>query len=156
MTCWYFLLILSIPDKSFSYASEGAINTNISAGEILEQNLVRVYNNSTNKYYAVENDTIIDYLTKSNGWNMFVDTTGKTQSLSKVFSFDNFPKSVKFSYLVNELVQMLNHHPIIHIDWDKVTIELNTWALNNSISNFDLRSAILLDQLYVLFVEDDL
>jgi pterin-4a-carbinolamine dehydratase len=59
---------------------------------------------------------------------MFVDTTGKTQSLSKVFSFDNFPKSVKFSYLVNELVQMLNHHPIIHIDWDKVTIELNTWA----------------------------
>ncbi len=87
---------------------------------------------------------------------MFVDTTGKTQSLSKVFSFDNFPKSVKFSYLVNELVQMLNHHPIIHIDWDKVTIELNTWALNNSISNFDLRSAILLDQLYVLFVEDDL
>jgi pterin-4a-carbinolamine dehydratase len=51
---------------------------------------------------------------------------------------------------------MLNHHPIVHIDWDKVTIELNTLALNNSISNFDLGSAILLDQLYVLFVEDDL
>jgi pterin-4a-carbinolamine dehydratase len=50
---------------------------------------------------------------------------------------------------------MLNHHPIIHMDWDKVTVELNTWALNNSISNFDRRSAILLGQLYVLFVEDD-
>lgn len=53
---------------------------------------------------------------------MFVDTTGKTQSLSKVYSFDNFSKSVKFSILVNELVQILNHHPIIHIDWDEVTI----------------------------------
>ena len=87
---------------------------------------------------------------------MFVDTTGKTQSLSKVYSFDNFARSVKFSYLVNELAQILNYHPNIHVDWDKVTIELNTWALNNSISNFDRRSAILLGQLYVLFVEDDL
>ena len=45
--------------------------------------------------------------------------------------------------LVSELAQMLNHHPIININWDKVTIELYTWALNNSISDFDLRSAIL-------------
>ena len=51
---------------------------------------------------------------------------------------------------------MLNHHPIIYIDWDKVTIEFNTWALNNSITNFDLRSAILLDQLYDFVVKDDL
>ena len=98
-----------------------------------------MYNNSTNKYQAVENDTIIDYLTKSNGWKVLGDTTGENQSLSKVFSFDSFPKSVKFSYLVSELAQMLNHHPIIHIDWDKVTIDMNTWALNNSISNFDLK-----------------
>ena len=61
MTYWYFLLShLSIHDKSFSYASERAIITNKSTGDILEQNLVRIYNNSTNKYYAVENDTIID------------------------------------------------------------------------------------------------
>ena len=54
------------------------------------------------------------------------------------------------SHLVSELAQMLNHHPVINIDRDKVTIELYTWALNNSISGFDLRSAILLDQLYKL------
>ncbi len=114
------------------------------------------YNNSTNKYQAVENDTILDYLTRSNGWKVLGDTTRENQSLSKVFSFDSLPQSVKFSYLVSDLAQMLNHHPIIHIDWDKVTIDVNTWALNNSISNFDLRSAILLDQLYELIVNDDL
>ena len=80
----------------------------------------------------------------------------KNPKLIRSLFIGQFPKSVEFSYLVNELAQMLNHHPIIHIDWDKVTVELNTWALNNSISNFDRRSAILLGQLYVLFVEDDL
>ena len=83
-----------------------------------------MYNNSTNKYQAVENDTIMDYLTKSNGWKVLGDTTTENQSLSKVFSFDSFPKSTKFSNLVSELAQMLNHHPIIHIDWDKVTIDM--------------------------------
>lgn len=108
------------------------------------------------KLTGPENDTIIDYITKSDGWQVLGDTTGEAQTLSKVFSFGIFPKSVKFSYLVSELAQMLNHHPIIHIDWDKITIELNTWALNNSISNFDPRSAILLDQLYELVVKDAL
>jgi pterin-4a-carbinolamine dehydratase len=145
-----------IYNKNLSYPSEGSISTNISIGDILEQNLIRVHDNSTNKYQAVENNTIIDYLAKSEGWEVLGNNTGENQSLSKVFSFENFPKSVKFSYLVSELAQMLNHHPVIHIDWDKVTIELHTWALNNSISDFDLRSAIFLDQLYEFVIKDDL
>ena len=72
----------------------------------------------------------------------------ENQSLLKVFSFESFPESLKFSYLVIEMAQMLTIHPVFHIDWDKVTIKLNTWALNNSISDFDLRSAVLIDQLY--------
>ena len=59
-------------------------------------------------------------------------------------------------HLVSRLGQMLNHHSIIYIDWDKVTIEFNMWTLNNSITNFYLRSAILLDQLYDLVVKGDL
>ena len=51
--------------KNVSYTKSGLISTNISTGDILEHNLLRVYDNSTNKYHAVENDTIIDYLTKS-------------------------------------------------------------------------------------------
>nr|WP_144731970.1 4a-hydroxytetrahydrobiopterin dehydratase [Candidatus Nitrosocosmicus arcticus] len=72
----------------------------------------------------------------------------------KEFSFESFPEAIKFSYLVSEMSQMINHHPIIDIDWDKVTIELHSWALNNPISDFDLRSAIFIDQLYD-FVKDD-
>ena len=134
--------------KKVSYTKSGLLGTNINTGDILEHNLLRVYDNSTNKYHAVENDTIIDYLTKSYGWSVFGDTPGTSQTLLKVFSFESFPESLKFSYLVIEMAEMLTIHPVFHIDWDKVTIKLNTRALNNSISNFDLRSAVLIDQLY--------
>lgn len=143
-------------NKYVSYPNERSMNSSINTGDILEQNLIRIHNNFTNEYQAVENVTIMDYLKKSDGWIVLGDTPQETQSLSKVFSFDSFPKSVKFSYLVSELAQMLNHHPVIHIDWDKVTIELYTWALGNSISDFDIRSSILIDQLYELVVKDDL
>ena len=53
------------------------------------------------------------------------------------------------------MAEMLNHHPVFHIDWDKVTIKLNTWALNNSISHFDMGSAVLIDQLYYHAVKGD-
>ena len=113
-----------IHNKSFLTQAEKQEAQISVPGEILEQNLIRVDDNSTNKYHAVENDTIIDYLTKSNEWKVLGDTTGETESLSKVFSFGSIPKSIKFSYLVSKLAQMLNHHPIIHIDWDKVTIDI--------------------------------
>lgn len=156
----YDLLVLPshsyINNKNFTYSSGGLKSTNISIGEILEQNLINLQDNSTNNYQAVKYDTILDYLTKSKEWKALGNSNNQTQSLSKVFAFDSFPKAVKFSYMVSELAQMLNHHPIIHIDWDKVTIELNTWALNDSISNFDLKFAIFSDQLHELAVKDNL
>lgn len=42
--------------KNVYYTKRGLIITNISSGDILEQNLLRVYDNSTNKYNAIEND----------------------------------------------------------------------------------------------------
>ena len=67
------------------------------------------------------------------GWKALGDTTGESKSLAKGFSFDIFPESVKFSYLVGVLAHRLDHHPIIHLDWDKITIELQSWALSKSI-----------------------
>ncbi|ALI37273.1 pterin-4-alpha-carbinolamine dehydratase [Candidatus Nitrosocosmicus oleophilus] len=145
-----------INNKNFTYSSGGLISTNISIGEILKQNLIQLQKNLTNNYQSIKYDTILDYLTKSDGWKALGDSINETQNLSKVFIFDSFPKSVKFSYMVSELAQMLNHHPIIHIDRDKVTLVLNTWALNNSTSNFDLGFTILSDQLYELAIKDNL
>lgn len=106
----YDLLVLPshsyIKNKNFTYSRGGLLITNISIGEILEQNLIRLQDNSTNNYQAVKYSTILDYLTKSNGWKELRDSTSETHSLSKVFSFDSFPKSVKFSYIVSELAQM--------------------------------------------------
>ncbi|TVP40205.1 hypothetical protein [Candidatus Nitrosocosmicus arcticus] len=44
---------------------------------------MQVYDNSTNKYQVVENDIIIEYLTKSDGWVVLGDESGESQSLSK-------------------------------------------------------------------------
>jgi pterin-4a-carbinolamine dehydratase len=62
--------------------------------------------------------------------------------------FDSFPESVKFSYLVSKLAQILNHHPTLTIDWNKVKIELYTWALNDNTSNLYTKSAILIYETY--------
>ena len=82
-TCYDMLVLPShsyIHNKNIFYARGGSVSVNISTREILEQNLILVYDNSTNKYQAVENDTIIGYLTKSNGWKVSGDTTGERQS----------------------------------------------------------------------------
>ncbi len=47
-----------------SYTKSGLVSTNISRGDILEYNLLGVYDKSPNRYHTVENDTIINYLTK--------------------------------------------------------------------------------------------
>jgi len=102
------LLVLTsdsyIDNKNFSYSRRGSISTSISIGEILEHNLIHMYAYTTNKYQVVKNDTIIDYLTKSNGRKTLADTTGETQILQKDFSYESFPESVKFYIdLVNRL-----------------------------------------------------
>ena len=98
----------------------------------------------------------LDYLTKSTGWSVFSGIPGKSQSLLKVFTFECFRESIKFSYLFIEMAQMITHHPVFHVDWDKVTINLHTWGSDNSISDFDLRCAVIIDQLYYHVVQDDL
>ena len=66
--------------KNFTYSSEGLISTNISIGEILKQNLIQLQKNLTNNYQSIKYDTILDYLTKSDGWKALGDSIDETQS----------------------------------------------------------------------------
>ncbi|MDN5846566.1 MAG: hypothetical protein L0H53_09875 [Candidatus Nitrosocosmicus sp.] len=66
MTSWHFLLIYIFILK-MAHPNGGSTNPGINTVDILEQNLIRLLDNSTNMYQAVENVTIMDYLEKSDG-----------------------------------------------------------------------------------------
>jgi pterin-4a-carbinolamine dehydratase len=87
---------------------------------------------------------------------VFSGIPGKSQSLLKVFTFECFRESIKFSYMFIEMAQVITHHPVFYVNWDEVTINLHTWASHNLISDFDLRCAVIIDQLYYHVVQDDL
>ena len=112
--------------ENVSYTKSGLLSTNIGRGDILEYNLLGVYNKSPNRYHTVENDTLTNYLTKSTGRLVFSDIPGKSQSLLKVFTFECFRESIKFSYMFIEMVQVITHHPVFYVNWVKVTINLHT------------------------------
>jgi hypothetical protein len=83
------------------------LSTTISRGDILEYNLLGVYDKSPNRYHTVEIDTIINYLIKSIGRSLFGGIPGKLQSLLKVFIFECFHESIKFSYIFIEMAQVI-------------------------------------------------
>lgn len=114
----------------------------------IKSTLLNIFSDSVNYYNPVDNKTIQDFIQKARGWQIILNSQDGSRSLTKQFSFDNFADSIRFTYLVGKVSQILNHHPMILIDWKDVELVLHTWSLDNTISNFDLGSAVLYDQLY--------
>ena len=87
---------------------------------------------------------------------MFSGIPGKSQGFLKVFTIECFHESIKFSYIFIEMAQMITHHFVFYVNWNKVTINLHTWGSDNLISDFNLRCVVIIDQLYYRVVQDDL
>ena len=137
-----------------SHTKSGLISTNISTEDMLEHNLLRVCDNSINKYHSIENDTIINYLKVC--WVVCVRWySSKITKFIEIFLLWQVPWINQIFLFGKWNGTNVKPSSRFHIDWDKVTIKLFTWALNNSISEFDLRSAILIDQLYYHVVKDE-
>ena len=137
--------ILSPP---FSISESSSNKKHDDLSDLLYIDLVTKNQNITNEYKKVDISFLTKFLNGSIGWEMISNNESGSQILVKEYHFDNFPESVKFSYKVSQLAQMLNHHPAVTIDWNKVKIELVTWSLNNKISNLDIKSAVLIDEMY--------
>lgn len=113
------------------------------------QNLLQIiFDNHTNHYQPINQSSLNELPRHFNGWHIIKNNTTEEQHLQKEFRFKSFPQSIGFAYYVSLISQILNHHPNIDIEWQNVTIRLNTWALNNTISNMDTKEMILFDQLY--------
>lgn len=71
------------------------------------------------------------YLMNVPAWNLREDG----RLISKQFKFKDFIGAINFVDRVAELAELEGHHPDIHINYNKVLIELTTHAMNGLSEN---------------------
>jgi len=72
-----------------------------------------------------------DYLAQTHGWTL----NGEAKMISKEYVFKDFIRAINFVERVADVAEMEEHHPDIHIHYNKVTLELWTHAINGLSEN---------------------
>src|SRR3989338_5480174 len=72
-----------------------------------------------------------NYLPDVEGWTMSEDA----KQISKEFKFADFIGAINFVNLVADIAEMEGHHPDIHINYNKVKLELSTHAIGGLSEN---------------------
>ena len=72
-----------------------------------------------------------DYLAQTNGWTM----NEEAKMISKEYTFKDFIAAIDFVGRVADIAEMEEHHPDIHIHYNKVTLDLWTHAINGLSEN---------------------
>jgi 4a-hydroxytetrahydrobiopterin dehydratase len=62
-------------------------------------------------------------------------------------TFPSFPEAVAYVQKVADYAESVNHHPLITIDYRKVTLRLTTWH-SGGLTELDLQSAQAYERLY--------
>jgi 4a-hydroxytetrahydrobiopterin dehydratase len=76
------------------------------------------------------------------------DWSLESDSINKVFSFNNFRESVDFVNKVGEVAEKLNHHPDILINFNQVKLVLTTHD-EHGLSRKDFELAREIDKLTI-------
>lgn len=85
-------------------------------------------------------DEIKDKLKNLNGWEY------KDNRLVKEFKFNTFDNSVNFLKLIQPVANGLDHHPDVHIYYNRVIIELTTHDAGG-VTDLDLKLAEKIDEI---------
>ncbi len=67
-------------------------------------------------------DALHHSLDELDGWE------GTTKKISKTYKLADFAEAMRFVNRVAGIAESLNHHPDIHISWNKVTLEITSHA----------------------------
>ena len=79
------------------------------------------------------------YLAEVSGWTL----DEKGQKISKEFKFQDFIGAINFVERVADVAEMEDHHPDIHIHYNKVLLELWTHAVGGlSLNDFIVAAKI--------------
>jgi 4a-hydroxytetrahydrobiopterin dehydratase len=82
------------------------------------------------------------------GWARADETT-----IKKTYLFREFYTGIRFVNEVARIAQELNHHPVIHIEYTKVTLSLSTHEVNG-LSELDFRSAAHYDASFGILLHE--
>jgi len=72
-----------------------------------------------------------DYLDEVHGWTVTPDN----KKITKDFKFSDFIGAINFVERVADVAEMEDHHPDIHVFYNKVQIELSTHAIDGLSEN---------------------
>ena len=72
-----------------------------------------------------------DYTDEAFGWTLSVDA----KKISKEYKFKDFIGAINFVERVADIAEMEGHHPDIHINYNKVLLELTTHAIKGLSEN---------------------
>ena len=72
----------------------------------------------------------------------------ENRKIAKDFQFRKYAQTIEFVNKVAELAELENHHPVMHVYYGKVTIELWTHAING-LSDNDFIMAAKIDKLII-------
>lgn len=88
----------------------------------------------------------IEPLKRDEAENLLKQTPGweiKDNKIEKTLKFPNFVEAMKFANRITNIAEEENHHPVLHISWGKMRIELSTHAIGGlSINDFVLAAKI--------------
>jgi 4a-hydroxytetrahydrobiopterin dehydratase len=65
--------------------------------------------------------------------------------ITKTFEFENFKRAMKFVNKVAEIAERQNHHPDIHVAYDRVTLSIQTHS-EGGLTNRDFNLAKKIDR----------
>jgi len=64
---------------------------------------------------------IAELMQQLDGWNLVEE--GSLSKLEKVFKFKNYQRSLEFTNQVAQMAEKEDHHPLIVLEWGRVTVQ---------------------------------
>jgi len=89
-------------------------------------------------------EEIEEQLKEVPGWKF------ENERISKQFEFEDFLDSINFVNQLVPFVQNLDHHPDIHIFYNKIIFELQRFDVGGKVTNKDFMIAKEIERLYSL------
>ena len=76
-----------------------------------------------------------------------IETRDQVEQLERIYKFRNFVSAMDFANQVGEIAEQVNHHPMITVEWGRVTVTWWSHKLKGLHSN-DFIMAARTDNLY--------
>jgi 4a-hydroxytetrahydrobiopterin dehydratase len=67
--------------------------------------------------------------------------------LKKSFKFSNFQEGLDFINSINDIIESINHHPTITLNWGRVDISTTTHDEGNKLTDLDYQLTKLIDSI---------